>query len=393
MNLEDVSFISPENFKKYFKAESKALTKPLPGDILLGIIGAGLGVPYRVEEGIGEFGISSSLAIIRVANPQLLPNYLAYWMKGQFFQQSLKRIQSGSAQGFLSLEMIRSLPIHYPSYAQQKKIASILSAYDDLIENNNQRIKLLEEMAEEIYREWFVRLRFPGYKDVNFIDPQGKIVPHSTLGALPEGWEIKQLNLLCKNLSSKRRPISSINRANMHGKFPYYGAAKIIDYIDDYIFEGKYLLVAEDGSVITSEGYPVLQFVNDKFWVSNHAHVLQGQGDFSTEYLYLSLSRYAISGHVTGAAQPKINRENLNRISLLKPLPQILTEFNGLIVPLFDQRHLLIQKNQLLQQTRDLLLPRLMSGKLDIENLPHQIDEEPLSMVAEEEAIYHAKRK
>ena len=152
----------------------------------------------------------------------------------------------------------------------------------------------------------------------------------------------------------------------MKGDYPYYGAAKVFDYIDQYIFDGNYLLVAEDGSVITSDGHPVLQLARGRFWVNNHAHVLQGRAPVSTEYLFLALERYPIQGHITGAAQPKITQGNLNRIPVSVGPSDLMKKFQNLVSPLFGLRGQLEAANQRLVASRDVLLPRMISGDLPV---------------------------
>lgn len=302
--------------------------------------------------------------------------YVKYYL--DYIKLELKAISAGTTQDNMSLEKLLSRNLYVHEYPNQVKIANILSSYDELIENNKQRIKLLETMVDEIYKEWFVRLRFPDYENTKIVD------------GLPEGWNFVKINEVVINHDNKRKPLSSMVRDQIKGDYPYFGAAKIIDKINDFIFDGKYLLFAEDGSVITNEGFPVLQFVNEKFWVSNHAHVLEGRYPISTEYIYLSLSKYSVNGLITGAAQPKINQENLNRILILKPSEFYCNSFNEIIIPYFDEIQLLIQKNHLLQETRDLLLPRLISGKLSVE---HLLDEkEDLLMVAEPREEYQKNK-
>ncbi|MFN6945358.1 MAG: restriction endonuclease subunit S [Cytophagaceae bacterium] len=327
--------------------------------------------------------VASFSRFIRLDTSKCNSRYI-YWLLQYLYKyRILKKYHTqhtGTARfqwtHFANREKLAVHPFKY-----QRKIASILSAYDELIENNKQRIKLLEEMAEEIYKEWFVRMRFPGYESAKFYNEEGKEVPYGTGGAIPEGWKCSSIGNISYNFDSKRRPLSSTVREQIKGKYPYYGAAKIIDRINKFIFDGKFLLIAEDGSVITKEGYPVLQFVNEKFWVSNHAHILQGIAPISSEYLFLSLKNYPIIGLVTGAAQPKINQENLNRIIILNPKKDICEKFNKIIIPFFDKVKLLGDTNIILQQTRDLLLPRLISGKLSVEHLLKE--EENLSMAAE----------
>jgi type I restriction enzyme S subunit len=276
--------------------------------------------------------------------------------QGRFF-----KLADGAAQPNMSGGQIEGVELLIPSPTTQRKIAGILSAYDDLIENNTRRIAILEQMAQSIYREWFVNFRFPGHQNVKLVD--------SPLGKIPEGWRATTLGEVVSNFDRLRKPLSSMQRADMKGEYPYYGAAKIFDYINNYIFDGKYLLVAEDGSVITPDRKPVLQMAYGKFWVNNHTHILQGKLPVCTEHLCLSLSFTDVSGYVTGAAQPKITQANMNRMPFLVATDDVQAAFTELVVPLFDEMHLLDRKNANLRQARDLLLPKLISGQLDVEDL------------------------
>jgi len=161
-----------------------------------------------------------------------------------------------------------------------------------------------------------------------------------------------------------------MEREKFQGVYPYYGAAKVLDFVQDYIFDGKYLLMAEDGSVITTKGYPVLQFVNEKFWANNHTHILEGRSPVTTEFLYLTLNKLPISGYITGAAQPKITQENLNRIPVVVPTDSLLISFDEIVKDLFDNINVLGNKNSTLRRTRDLLLPKLISGAIDVSEFP-----------------------
>ena len=139
-----------------------------------------------------------------------------------------------------------------------------------------------------------------------------------------------------------------------------------MDYVDNYLFDGEYLLLGEDGTVVTTDGFPVLQLVNDRFWVNNHAHVIRGKGNISTRFLYLMFCRFPITSVVTGSAQPKISKGRLEKLKILVPDAITMEHFNNLINPMFDEINIL--KKQLIRITkqRDLLLPRLMSGKLEV---------------------------
>jgi len=273
----------------------------------------------------------------------------------------MQQVSHGTTQDNLSLDKLLRFDFVVPKAPVQQKIASILSAYDDLIENNFRRIKILEEMAQTIYREWFVKFRFPGHEKVKMVD--------SPLGKIPEGWKVSTLGNESKNFDRMRKPLSKMEREKRPGPYPYYGAAKVFDHIDDFIFDGIYLLIAEDGSVVTPDRKPVLQYVSKKFWANNHTHVLQGKEPISTEFLHLGLSQVEISGYITGAAQPKITQENLNRIPILVPSSDLLTNFNEIAQLIYRSIVVTGGKNKVLRQTRDLLLPKLISGELDVSEL------------------------
>jgi type I restriction enzyme S subunit len=151
----------------------------------------------------------------------------------------------------------------------------------------------------------------------------------------------------------------------------------VFDYVNDFIFDGEYLLMAEDGSVITSDRSPVLQLVNEQFWPNNHTHVLRGRLPCSTHYLYLGLLEIDISPYITGAAQPKITQENMNRIPFVCAPNPIHHIFDNLVDPIVHQTQVLQRQIQNLRLTRDLLLPRLLSGQIDVDSLPEPVLSEP----------------
>ena len=282
------------------------------------------------------------------------PLFVSYFLR----TLNLAHQNAAGAVPGLNRNALHLLPVRRPSLSIQRTIASILSAYDDLIENNARRIAILEEMAQMLYEEWFVKFRFPGHEQVKMVE--------STLGMIPDDWEVKTLGDITLNFDAKRKPLSSLERNKMKGEYPYYGAAKIFDYVDAYIFDGKYLLVAEDGSVITNDKKPVLQIAEGKFWANNHTHIIQGRLPISTDFLYLSLANFNISGYITGAAQPKITQANLNRISIVVPTTQLLNRFDDFVEIIFKFIKKLQLQNANLRRTSDLLLPKLISGEIDV---------------------------
>lgn len=151
--------------------------------------------------------------------------------------------------------------------------------------------------------------------------------------------------------------------------YPYYGAASLMDYVDEYIFDGIYLLLGEDGTVVDDAGYPILQYVWGQFWVNNHAHILTGKNGYSVESLMLLFKRTPVKSIVTGAVQPKISQANLRSVPVVIPASKDLESFNELIKPLFDQIRQNTDQNKALAQIRDALLPKLMSGEIDVSDV------------------------
>jgi len=163
---------------------------------------------------------------------------------------------------------------------------------------------------------------------------------------------------------SKRIPLAGQERAKRKGPYPYYGAAALMDWVDDYIFDGVYLLMGEDGSVADASGYPITQYVWGKIWVNNHAHVLQGRNGISTEHLMLALKGVNIQPFITGAVQAKLSQSNMWRIQFLMPTQSVASAFADLISPMFAKIRANSEQAQTLANLRDTLLPRLISGQL-----------------------------
>ncbi|UJG42180.1 MAG: restriction endonuclease subunit S [Candidatus Heimdallarchaeum aukensis] len=268
---------------------------------------------------------------------------------------------TGTTRPSLNTSIIENIPLPIPNLRIQKFISKLLSSIDQKIELNQKMNKVLEEIAQTIFRSWFID--FEPFKDGEFeyneeVDKE-----------IPKGWEVGTLKEVISIYDSKRIPLSKIERKVRKGIYPYYGAASILDYIDDYIFDGIFLLMAEDGSVIDNNEKPILQYVHGKFWANNHVHVIQGKNEFCTEFVMLHLMNINIRPYITGAVQLKINQSNLFRIPIIKPDKTTLLKFREIIDPIFEK----IRKNKdeinILIKLRDILLPQLISGRLRITNI------------------------
>lgn len=179
--------------------------------------------------------------------------WLYYFLRGKIGQDEIQRRMTGTTQSYVTLGDLRSFPVIVPSSEKElNAIAAVLSSLDDKIELLREQNKTLEATTQAIFKEWFVNFNFPS--------ATGKMID-SELGEIPEGWRAGKLGEAIEIFDSKRVPLASGVRAKRKGKFPYYGATSIMDYIDGYLFDGTYLLMAEDGSVINDKGCPVLQYV------------------------------------------------------------------------------------------------------------------------------------
>ena len=321
-----------------------------PNDILI-----------SVRAPVGELNIARErtcigrgLASLKMKNGNY--EYLYYLLKVNI--QELINRESGTVFGSINRDDIYNLElIVTKSDDTQRRIADFLSALDDKIELNRQTNATLEAIAQTIFKEWFINFNYPS--------ATGEMVESET-GLIPKGWKVGKLEEIITNFDRKRVPLSSRDRENRKGIFPYYGAASILDYMDDYLFDGVFLLMGEDGTVITEDEKPILQYVSGKFWVNNHTHVLQGKGIFSTEYVMLVLKNTNIKHIVTGAVQPKINQGNMNNLLIVIPDKLTLKSFQGIIKPFFANILEIEHETSTLTAVRDNLLPKLMNGEIQV---------------------------
>ena len=254
--------------------------------------------------------------------------------------------KTSTAVPIVNKSSFSSYEIRCPNLETQQKIAAILSAMDDKIALNNKINENLEQQAQLLYKQYF---------------------PYSVNDKFPDGWHVGAVGEIVEIHDAKRIPLSGAERAKMKKKtYPYYGAAALMDYVDDYIFDGKYLLLGEDGTVVDNAGYPILQYVWGQFWVNNHAHVLTGKLGFNVESLYMLFKQTPVKAIVTGAVQPKISQANLRSIQVVIPPENLLIEYNSQIEPMFALFRANDKASKTLTVLRDTLLPKLMNGEIEL---------------------------
>ena len=316
---------------------------------------------------------STGFAVLR-AKDIIDQRYLYYSVTLQSFTDYLSANVKGAAYPAVDTEAIARGTINLPALTTQQKIASILSAYDDLIENNNRRIKILEEMAQAIYREWFVNFRFPGHEKVKMV--------RSKLGMMPEGWEVKKLSDIVETqygytesaveekIGPKFLRGTDINKASFvdWDQVPY---CKINE--DDYL---KYKLRKGDILIIRMAD-PGKVGIVEKDIDAIFASYLIRLNIVSVEILPYYLFHFLLSdcyqnyiiGASTGTTRKSASAGVVTSIDILIPPRKLLTVFESQVSMIRSQMNVFLDKNINLRKTRDLLLPKLISGEIDVEGL------------------------
>ncbi|HFD87509.1 MAG TPA: restriction endonuclease subunit S [Gammaproteobacteria bacterium] len=257
----------------------------------------------------------------------------------------------------------------------QRKISAILSAYDELIENNTRRIKILEEMAKAIYREWFVKFRFPGHEKVKMID--------SPLGLIPEGWEVTKIGKVASVNEL------SIKKSNEPAKIEYIDIKSVgtgfIEKTTSYSFQeapGRARRIVRDGDTIWSTVRPnrksyslILAPAANLVASTGFAVLTPKEVPFTFLYHVVTTDEYAeyLVNHATGAAYPAVNAKDFSNADIVKPSDEVLALFNNAVESMYRYKHLLDKKNRNLRRTRDVLLPRLVSGELPVDMADNHI--------------------
>lgn len=340
IDLSSPSYTDEEHFAQRIKR-----AKPQPGDIIItreapiGDVGM---IPENTECCLGQ-----RMVLLR-ADQSVCDNfYLLYSLQSLYVQHQISWSEgTGTTVSNLRIPHLEQIQIPYLPIGQQMKISSVLRSLEEKIENNRKLNDNLLDQAQTLYKQHF---------------------PYSVQDDLPDGWRIGTVGEIIEIHDSKRIPLSGADRMKMEKKiYPYYGAASLMDYVDNYIFDGKYLLLGEDGTVVDDAGYPILQYVWGQFWVNNHAHILTGRLGFNVESLYMLFKQTPVKSIVTGAVQPKISQANLRSVQVVIPPEHNLKEYNDLVEPLFSLLRANEEEYKSLAALRDTLLPKLMSGEIDV---------------------------
>ncbi|MDA8412681.1 MAG: restriction endonuclease subunit S [Desulfobacteraceae bacterium] len=285
-----------------------------------------------------------------VPNGKVDPSFLYYSLRTR--KQEL--LSLGSATGvrtpILNKSAFCDTKVVIPPLPVQQCIAGILSAYDELIDNSQRRIKIIESIALALYREWFVHFRFPDHKGLPRMA--------TSLGEIPKGWEVKKLFDLAKVAYGKNLPTKNLIE---DGAYPVYGAAKIIGQYNEFTREHRTIICGCRGSV------GEMQISRGPCFVTNNSFTFDPTHGDNFFWLYLTLAMRGLRDVIGGAAQPQITLEGISSVELATPPMPLRSHFQAIVLPMFQQAWALDAQVENLQRTRDLLLPRLLSGQIDVE--------------------------
>lgn len=318
------------------------------GDLLLTSVGT-LGSPYVVKPDEEFYFKDGNLTWFRNFNG-LDSRYLYYWLVSPQGKAELQKCTIGASQSAFTIVLLKQMEIDLPPLSVQRRIADILSAYDDLIENNQRRIKILEDMARALYREWFVDFRFPGHDKVKFVD--------SPLGKIPEGWEVKTLGEILDLNYGK-----ALRKGDRHdGEVPVYGSSGVVGYHNASLVKGPGIIVGRKGNVGSvfwsdMDFYPI----DTVYFVSSTLPI---------RFLYYDLQTKNFINN--DAAVPGLNRNQAYSLETVIPATDTRNRFCELAES-FDNQGLVLRRHVAnLRRTRDLLLPRLLSGQIDVSTVEEE---------------------
>ena len=314
-------------------------------DILYSVVGS-FGKPVLIKEN-KPFAFQRHIAILRPNNEIVDSRFLYYVMLSRDFYMQADTVAIGAAQRTISLTALRNMEVELPSMEIQHRIASILSRYDSLIENYQKQIKLLEEAAQRLYKEWFVDLRFPGHENTKIVD------------GLPEGWTPSQLGQLVEFKRGKTITKKDV----IDGDIPVVaGGLEPAYYCNKSNTAERVITISGSGA---NAGFTRMYF--EKVWASDCSFVDASTTPFlHFVYCFLKDNKTRIDHLQKGAAQPHVYAKDINSLEICVSSESVLKSFEEKVSKCFDTIASLQSQLRLLTEARDRLLPKLMSGEITV---------------------------
>lgn len=338
LNLDVKQFVPEEYYNNL-----KDIRKAQRNDILYSVVGS-FGIPVIIK-GNDKFAFQRHIAILRPDSTKVIPDYLFYIMKSYDFYMQADSVAIGAAQRTISLTALRNMTVELPSMDVQKKIATTLSRYDSLIDNYQKQIKLLEEAAQRLYKEWFVNLRFPGHESTKIVD------------GVPEGWEKKKLGSIAPILTGKK----DANYGTPDGNYPFFTCSQEPIKAPSYSFDAEAVLLAGNGDFN-------VKLYRGKFEAYQRTYVLIPSNADLLYVLYNSVAKNMVklANGASGSTIKFLTKRMIENIDVLVPTNTILNEYNSLRRKIQQDLENIKSQLRLLTESRDRLLPKLLSGEIEV---------------------------
>ncbi|WP_337561159.1 restriction endonuclease subunit S [Prevotellamassilia timonensis] len=339
-----------------------SLTKYHKGDVLVSNIR-----PYLKKVWLADTdgGCSNDVLVFRAMEDHSHNFLYAVLLNDSFFEYAMQGAKgSKMPRGDKDQIMRYEIPTFSLSEENVGKLVVDIMAKINL---NRQINDNLEAMAKQLYDYWFVQFDFPNEEGKPYKASGGAMVWNEKLKReIPQEWSNCKLKEFINLFDSKRVPLSSKDRGERQGVYPYYGATGIMDYVNDYIFDGDYILLAEDGSTSDAKGLPIVQYIWGKNWVNNHAHIILPKNERYMMFTYQMLRSIPAKQIETGSIQKKISQENLCGYKMVLPNSDLLEKYENVVSPLWEKRKRCIEEINSLTKQRDELLPLLMNGQASV---------------------------
>jgi type I restriction enzyme S subunit len=351
-SIDEHLYISEEKYKQI----ADKFGVPEAGDMLLTSVGT-IGVPYLIKESDCFYFKDGNLTWFKNFSKNLSSKYLYYWIQSPQGKGVLFNSTIGSSQKALTISMLKGISIPLPPIGIQNRITDILSSYDDLIENNQKQIKLLEEAAMRLYKEWFVNLRFPGHENTKIVD------------GLPEGWSRKKLIDIAE-ITMGQSPKSEYYNDKQQG-LPFHQGVTNYGYrfIIDEKYSTSYTRIAEAGSILFSVRAPVgrMNITKNKIVIGRGLAAINHREGLQNFLFYMLKNRFYKDDLIgNGAIYASITKAALHSQEFLIPCDNLANEFNNVAKSIDQQITNADRQIILLQQARDKLLPKLMNGDIEV---------------------------
>lgn len=280
---------------------------------------------------------------MRPITNRVFPEYIGYYMRLPSFRGEFRAFSTMTTRASLRNEDLLGLEVKLPSIEIQKQIAGILSVYDDLIENNQKQIKLLEEAAQRLYKEWFVDLRFPGHENTKIVD------------GVPEGWRRGLLKeLISVNYGKDHKKVPD------DGNIPVYGSGGLMRKCNKSLFSGEAVLIPRKGSLNN------IMYVDETFWTVDTMFYATMKQPHTAVFVYFFVKAFDMYSMNIGAAVPSMTTKILDAMDVVIPDKETLEKFDKYAKVYFNKIKTLQGQNEQLKTARDLLLPKLMSGEVEV---------------------------